>query len=70
VVQGNAATELHTPENEKDQERWAKMGEKLDTVFMRRYFVYWLILSLNSFFSVIKGDADFNEWCITVPPRV
>jgi hypothetical protein len=32
------------------------MGEKLESVFMRRYFIiYGLVLSLTSFFTVMKG---------------
>jgi hypothetical protein len=42
-------------QKEKDLERRKKMGEKLDMVLVRRYFIYGLVLSLTSFFSVMKG---------------
>jgi hypothetical protein len=42
----------------KDPEQRAKMGEKLDTLFMWRYFIYGLVLSVTSFFAVIKGETD------------
>jgi hypothetical protein len=33
------------------------MGEKLDTVFMRRYFIDGLVLSLTSFFEAMRGET-------------
>jgi hypothetical protein len=36
------------------------MGEKLDTVFMRRYFIYGLMLGLTSFFVIMKGATDIR----------
>jgi hypothetical protein len=44
-------------QKEKDPGRQAKMGEKLDTLFMRRYFIYGLILSLISCSAITKGDT-------------
>jgi hypothetical protein len=34
-------------QNEKDLERRTTMGDKLDTEFMRRYFINGLVLSLT-----------------------
>jgi hypothetical protein len=45
-------------QKEKDPERRKKMGEKLDTVFVRKYFLYGLVLSLTSFFAIMKGATD------------
>jgi hypothetical protein len=36
------------------------MGEKLDMSFMRRYFIYYLVMSLTSFFKGMKGETDIR----------
>jgi hypothetical protein len=36
------------------------MGEKLKKVFARRYFLYGMILSLTSFFAIVKGATDIR----------
>jgi hypothetical protein len=48
-------------QKEKDPELRKKMGEKLDPVFMRKYFKYGLVLSLTSFFPVMKGAMDIRS---------
>jgi hypothetical protein len=44
------------------------MGEKLDTLFMVRYFIYGLVLSLTSFFTVVNVEKDirmvYNATCL------
>jgi hypothetical protein len=45
-------------QKEKDTERRKNMREKLDMVFIRRYFIYGLVMSLTYFFAVMKGETD------------
>jgi hypothetical protein len=45
---------------ENDPEVRQSMGVKLMKVFARHYFIYGMILSLTSFFAVLKGDTDIH----------
>jgi hypothetical protein len=42
--------------NENSTEKKSRTRGKLCTVLARRYFIYGLVLSLTSFFSVLKGE--------------
>jgi hypothetical protein len=55
LYRGTPPSNFIQQQKEKDPERRKKMGEKLDTVFTRRYFIYGLVLSLASFFAFMKG---------------
>jgi hypothetical protein len=57
---GTPPSNVIPQKKEKDPEWRKKMGEKLDTVFMRNYFIYGLVLSLTSFFDVMKGATDIR----------
>jgi hypothetical protein len=60
LYRGTPPSNFIPPQKENDPERRKKMGENLDTVFMRRYFIYDLVLSLTSFFAFMKGATDIS----------
>jgi hypothetical protein len=57
---GMAPRNFLSQKREKDPEVRQSMGAKLMKVFVRRYFIYGMILSLTSFFAVPKGDTDIH----------
>jgi hypothetical protein len=54
---GTAPCNFLLQNKEKDPEVRHNMGAKLMKVFARRYFLYGIILSLTSFFAVLKGGT-------------
>jgi hypothetical protein len=57
---GTAPQNFLSQRKEKDPDVRQSMGAKLMKVFVRRYFIYGMILSLTSFFAVPKGDTDIR----------
>jgi hypothetical protein len=55
---GTAQRNFLSQSKEKDTEVRQSIGAKLMKVFVRRYFMYGMILSLTSFFYVPKGNTD------------